>query len=83
MTRDNIPSSLMLEDDRDIGLWDTSEEEDDLEELPYEQHPVTPPPVCVLYNEPTAVTCQKHGNLTIPNKHIPSDEWTNDGTNER
>ena len=60
MTRDNIPSGLMLEDDRNIGLWDTSEEEDDLEELPYEQHPITPPPVRVLYNEPTAVACQEN-----------------------
>ena len=76
----------MLEDDRDICFWDTSKEKDDLEELPYEQHSIAPPPVCVLYDEPTVVACQKHSTtdiLSISNKHSPSDEWPHYGTNKR
>ena len=53
-----IPSRLMLEDDRNVCLWHTSEEEDDLEELPDEQHPIAPPPVRVLYDKPAATASQ-------------------------
>ena len=57
-TKFSLPLGLGLQYDGNVCLWHTSEEEDDLEELPDEQHPIAPPPVRVLYDEPAAAASQ-------------------------
>ncbi len=74
---------LVLEDDRGICLWHAGEEEDDLDELPDEQHSVAPPPIGVLYDKSIRNVGQASTRPHNRVKHIPSDKGTNNGTNER
>ena len=60
-----IPSRLMLEDDRNVCLWHTSEEEDNLEELPDEQDQVV-----VLLGGRTPVLNERHVGMLREDRSI-------------